>query len=248
MYSSADRAASAQAWQLYRDGRRAEAAAVVRSRLTQRVDDGRDLQLQGLLWHDEGRTRAARAALESAMFLSPLEPDACLALAEIYERSGRRDEAQTALAALVERSDLSEALMPRVAALSGRLGDARVALELCRRALLRDPDCDEALFGAACYMRRLAFPNETIAGLLRRAVRLDPHCCLYRRTLANLLMSMNQSAEAYAHYRHVPLDQVCCAGCLRTMHEVFDRAGDATRRDAVADRLALITQQTNEQE
>lgn len=243
MFPAADRADSAQAWQLYRTGRRAEAAAVLRSRLLQRTDDGRDLQLQGLLWHDDGRPAAARAALESAMFLSPLEPEAWLALAEIYERLGRKDEARTAVAALVERTDLAEELMPRVAALSGRLGDAKIALELCRRALMRDPDCDEALFGAACYMRKLNFPREMIAGLLRRAVRLDPNCCLYRRTLAGLLMSMNQSAEAYAHYRHVPTDNVCCPNCLRTMREVFDRAGDAQRRDAVDERLARLSQQ-----
>lgn len=248
MFPAADRADSAHAWQLYRSGRRAEAAAVLRDRLSQRTDDGRDLQLQGLLWRDDGRSAAARAALESAMFLSPLEPDAWLALAEIYERTGRKDDARTAVAALVERTDLAEELMPRVAALSGRLGDAKVALELCRRALVRDPDCDEALFGAACYMRTLNFPLEMVAGLLRRAVRLDPNCCLYRRTLANLLMSMNQSAEAYAHYRHVPTEQVCCAGCLRTMHEVFDRAGDIDRRDAVAERLQLILQRQNDAE
>jgi tetratricopeptide (TPR) repeat protein len=224
------------------DGRADEAVACARRELSQHPEDGRPVQLLGLAWFAEGRTRSARAAFETALLLSPLWPESLLALAELYVVLKRTRDALTLLTLLAERTDVDLALLPRAAALFGRLGDARSALALCRRAIDRDPDCDEALFGAAFYMRRLGFPHEMTAAVLRRAVRLDPKCCLYRRTLAGVLTAMNEWSEAYELYRGLSPEQVCCAGCLRMMREVFDRVGDEARRDACALRLDRLTE------
>ena len=51
---------------------------------------------------------------------------------------------------------------------------------------------------------------------------------------------LNEIAEAYELYRTLRTDQVCCTGCLRMMIEVFDRSGDAARRDACSSRLTEI--------
>ncbi len=64
---------------------------------------------------------------------------------------------------------------------------------------VRDPDCDEALFKRGVLHAQARLPagddRRTVAARRAAAIR---NCCLYRRTLANLLMSMNLSAEAYA--------------------------------------------------
>lgn len=229
-----------QARQYLSDGRGMEAAAVARSQLAERPDDGRFVQLLGLAWYADGQRKSARHAFETALFLAPLTQESLFALADLYATEGRRNDAHVSLSLLAEKSDLSADLLPRVAALLGRIGDPRAALQLCRRAAERDPDCDEALFGAAFYMRRLNFPPEMVAALLRRAVRLDSECCLYRRTLAGVLTSMNEIGEAYELYRTVAPEQVCCAGCLRMMVEVFDRSGDEDRRDACTARLQQL--------
>lgn len=245
MITTASRTALEQAEQFLRGGRGTEAAAVAKTHLAQSPDDGRFIQLLGLAWYAEGRLRSARHAFETALFLAPLRAEALLALAEIYASLKRPRDARVSLTLLAERTDLAAELLPRVAALAGRLGDPRLALALCRRSIELDPDCDEALFGAAYYMRRLEFPAEMIAAVLRRAVHLDPDCCLYRRTLASLLASMNELSEACELYRSIEPEQVCCRGCLQTMIEVFDRLGHPARRDACLARLERLQQEAH---
>ncbi len=71
MFPAADRADSAHAWQLYRSGRRAEAAAVLRESFVA-ADRRRSRSATArVAVRDDGRP-AARGPRWKAMFLSPL--------------------------------------------------------------------------------------------------------------------------------------------------------------------------------
>ncbi|MBL9081048.1 MAG: hypothetical protein JNK76_04540, partial [Planctomycetales bacterium] len=153
---------------------------LLRDRFVQNPDDGRCLQWLGLVWHAQGAFAAARRALESASLLVPLWVPAQVALAEAYQRCGRRDDALTILRFLAERNDVPTNQLPRISAALGKLGEYALALDVCREASLREVDDDEACFGMAYFMQKLGYPTECVLPLLRRALALEPERPLYR--------------------------------------------------------------------
>ncbi|MBN8627616.1 MAG: hypothetical protein J0M17_19230 [Planctomycetes bacterium] len=206
---------------------------LLRDRFVQNPDDGRCLQWLGLVWHAQGAFAAARRALESASLLVPLWVPAQVALAEAYQRCGRRDDALTILRFLAERNDVPTNQLPRISAALGKLGEYALALDVCREASLREVDDDEACFGMAYFMQKLGYPTECVLPLLRRALALEPERPLYRLSVGVVCARTGLLDEAYELLCGVDPSRVTCASCLQTMARLFEQFGDATRHDAV---------------
>lgn len=224
----------------YELGELAECEELLRTALLRFPDDGRFIQLQGLLWHAHRRFAAACRAFEAASLLVPLSAAAQLALADIYRRTGRNDDARTILSFLATRHDLPTILLPGLTAALGLLGEYQQALEVCRDASGRDPEQDEALYAMAYYMNKLEYPLECIVPLLRRAISLAPDSRLYRVSLGILCARSGNWDEAYTYFAPLDAAEMRCQTCVRIMARTFDRRGDIAKRDAALARLEQL--------
>jgi tetratricopeptide (TPR) repeat protein len=200
-------------------------------------DDGRIVQLQGLVWHARRRYVSAIRALELASTLVPLSLPAQLAMADAYRRCGRPNDARTILSFLAERSDMPTVLLPNLTAGLGIVGEYQQALDVCREASRREPERDEPLYGMAYYMNKLGYPPEVILPLLRQCRALSPECRLYRTSLAVMCGRAGHWEEAYELFAEVDPATLRCQTCVRFMIRVFEHIGDHERRDAGLCRL-----------
>jgi tetratricopeptide (TPR) repeat protein len=210
---------------------------LLRVALLEFPDDGRIVQLQGLVWHARRRYLAAVRALELASALVPLSLPAQLAMADSYRRAGRPNDARPILSYLAERSDMPTVLLPNLTAGLGLVGEYQQALDVCREASRREPERDEPLYGMAYYMNKLGYPTEVMLALLRRCRALAPESRLYRTSLAVMCGRAGLWEEAYELFADVDPQTVRCQTCIRFMIGVFEHIGDHERRDAGLCRL-----------
>lgn len=224
----------------YEHGELLACEELLRTALLRFPNDGRFIQLQGLLWHSQRRYSSACRAFEIASLLVPLSHAAQLAQADVYRRCGRTDDARTILSFLVTRSDLPAILLPGLTSALGLIGEYQQALEVCRDASQRDPEQDQALYAMAYYMNKLDYPVECIAPLLRRALSLAPDSRLYRISLAVLAARSGQWQEAHTLFAPLNPADLKCQTCVRFMARVFDHQGDVPRRNAALARLEQL--------
>ncbi|MCE9604448.1 MAG: hypothetical protein K8U03_06025 [Planctomycetia bacterium] len=222
----------------YEHGELPQCEELLRVALLRFPDDGRFIQLQGLLWHAQRRYSSACRAFEVASTLVPLSPAAQLAMADVYRRCGKKDDARTILNFLVTRSDLPAIMLPGLTAALGLIGEYQQALEVCRDASQREPEQDEALYAMAYYMNKLDYPLECVVPLLRRAISLAPDSRLYRISLAVLCARSGNWEESYMLFAPLRIADMNCQTCVRFMARVFERHGDIARRDSALARLA----------
>lgn len=217
------------------------AEAILGQALLEFPDHGELLQLQGLVWHARRRYAAACNALELAGLLVPLKLAAQLVLADCYRHGQHKDTAQVILSYLATRRDMPTSLLPNLSSGLGKVGEYQLALEVCREAARRSPDCDESIYGIAYYMNKLGYPGECILPLLHRARSLAPDCQLYQISLAVIYVRLGQTLDAYEQFCDLQIENVRCLGCLELMVRTFDRMGDHERRDACCCQLLQIT-------
>ncbi|MDB4557098.1 hypothetical protein N9Z96_01075 [bacterium] len=203
--------------------------------------NGRLVQLHGLTLYINGEHDAARHAFESTLLLSPLTAESLLALADLYIKNSQQKDACVSLNILVEDIDtVPEELLPRIAGLLGKVGETRKALFVCYRVIDNDPDCDEAIFASAHYMRKLGYAPKAVIGMMRRAVSLAPDNCNYRRSLAATLSINGDIKAAYELFTSISTDDICCKNCLQLMANVFEQFGDTERLAECQGRLFEI--------
>ena len=228
---------------LLKQGLFAEAVAHTKHALRCPGNDtnGRLVQLHGLTLYVNGEHDAARNAFESALLLSPLTAESLLALADLYDKNSQQKDACVSLNILVEDINTVPAeLLPRIAGLLGKVGETRKALFVCYRIVDNDSDCDEAIFAAAHYMRKLGYSPKAVIGMMRRAVSLAPDNCNYRRSLAATLSINGDIKAAYSLFRSISSDDICCRNCLQLMANVFKEFGDSERLAECKERLFEI--------
>jgi tetratricopeptide (TPR) repeat protein len=247
MWFTDSKAAYDAGLQLYKSQQFADLEQFLRVALLQFPDDGRLLELQGILWHGQQRFQPARRALELASSIVTLSLAAQVALADTYRRCGQRADAHTIFTYLAGRPDLPTPMLAILTAGLGYVAEYQLALDVCREAVRRDPDCDDALYGMIFYMNKLNYPVECILPLFRRAISLDPSSQLYRLGLAAMCARAQQWDEAYEACCGLTAREVACPNCLNFVIRVFENAGDHERRDAwLSEVLRRSTQCPNE--
>jgi tetratricopeptide (TPR) repeat protein len=199
--------------------------------LLQFPDNGRFIELQGLVWQRQQRFEPARRAFELASSLVPLSIAGQLALADAYRRCGQPADARQILSHLAGRDDIPTTLLSHLTAGLGHLGEYQLALEVSREAVQREPDRDEAIYGMVFYMSKLNYPTECMLPLLRRAVSLAPERQLYRLGLAWISARAGHWDEAYMVCRGLIAGRIECRNCLHFVISVFEIVGDDLRRE-----------------
>ena len=110
------------------------------------------------------------------------------------------------------------------------------AVEICQEAFRRHPDDDNAVFGAAFYMRELGYPLEIVRGVVANAVTLNPSSNIYRVNYAIVCASLGDWAEAYRQACMLPeraLSTLPCPCSRKLLAEAFQRFEDDDRLAAL---------------
>lgn len=221
-----------------------EALSLAEGGLRDQPDDGRLWEVVGLIQYVRGEFKTACRAIETASLLVPLSPRAECTLAETYLHDGQGELARLIYQHLGELPNVPVHLLSQIASGLGRLGEVHLALQVCRGAARRQPDCDAPLFAMAYYMGRLRYPLEVILPVLDRAISLAPERILYRVSKAMLLERNGQSAEAYAAVRTLDvgdLQALRCGRCLARLCNLYLEAGDDRGAEACREAIAQMS-------
>ena len=157
--------------------------------------------------------RDAIFSLETASTLVPLSILGQIALAACYVRTHNLISAECIYEFLATRDDVPIHLLADVAKGLDQVDRPDLALDVCRVASERAPDCDSALFAMAHYMTQLGRPAESILAVVRQAFELRPDQPLYRIDLALLLANSGRLKEAYHLLTEVELDGLLQLHC-----------------------------------
>ncbi|MGC4005146.1 MAG: tetratricopeptide repeat protein [Pirellulales bacterium] len=128
----------------------------------------------GVIAGEQNKYCHATMALERAATLRPLSPCVQCRLGWAYLQSGETESARQIFKSLCAKGEVQTQLLPIMSAGLGRLGENHLALDLCREAVRRDPDADEAYRGLAYYMSRCGYPAEVILATMHKAAQLAP--------------------------------------------------------------------------
>ncbi|MEM9185689.1 MAG: tetratricopeptide repeat protein [Planctomycetota bacterium] len=210
------------------------------SALAQHPDAGRLWELRGQVHLADNDPVDAVSCLEHAQCLVPLSPESEFALAQGYERTGKRQPACEMLKALARRDDLPLNVLEPLARALGRHRKPQLALSICRQAASRMPDMPAPLLGMVFYQRRLGLPPEQMLPVLFRAFHLEPEDFTIRLTLARMLHESDRSTEAAQLLSVVALDSTRCPNCLSAMQAIFEDACDHERAHRCAELRAAI--------
>ena len=230
-------------YEMWRDKQFAAADALLEAHLTEEPEDGRCWELRGLTRMKMEDDAEALRCLETASASVPLSALGQCGLAECYLQAGKRELAREMLTYLAAEVRCCTALLPRLAANLGQVGEQRLALQVCREASQREPDRDEPLYAMAYYMRKLQYPTATIASILNRALQLAPESTVYRVALANLYRESERWQEAYQVARGLLPQRIGCSRCVGYLLKVFREAGDERLCRVWQDRLQQLIEQ-----
>ncbi|MEN1678634.1 MAG: hypothetical protein AAGJ46_03520 [Planctomycetota bacterium] len=197
---------------------------------------GELLVLRAILLHSEQAWAAALSDAETAMLLMPLPVGGELVLADCYWQVGQKELALVGYEHLLERGPLTAAVYAGVYTGLRRCGRHDLALRACRAAVELEPDNDAAYYGMAHCMASLRYAAAYVAGVLRRAVELNPDNVVYRASLAVQLLRDGKPSDAYAVLAELAAEELSAIDChcsAKLIARLCSWAGDK-RRAAVA--------------
>lgn len=209
-----------------------EAASALGPLIARSPEDAelRELRATALVGH--GRMDDALRDYQVLESLRPLSVESQILMAECYWQTGDLTLSRGVYAFLAEFPAVPPELLSDVAKGLGRAGDAHRALAVCRRAVEATPESAEAWYGVAYYMARTRAPDESLASVLERCVRLKPSCHFYRVSLMSILLRLGRGDAAYDAVRDIPREALRdwnCGDCLARLAELYDGYGDHDR-------------------
>ena len=225
-----------------RVGHHEEGVRLLHSHLTGHHDDGHAWELLGVILFASGQTHNALCAIETATTLIPITIGAELAIAECYVRLGLEESAHTIIDHILDKSVPSE-LIPYAVATASTLGMNFHALELCREAATRDPDCEQAWFGVTHYMCLCGYPNRLVLRVLAHVVELAPEVDSYRVTLACMAVNCEDERRAYSSVANMSVESlgaIACAHAMVPLPSLYESVRDDVRISACRKRLAEL--------
>ncbi|QDT89259.1 hypothetical protein [Gimesia algae] len=220
---------------LFRQGLQFQALECLAKLFEVQPDSGKAWELKGLIEDSLSWQHASIHSLETATTLIPLSSSGQYILAKNYLETGKTALGSSVFAIILQRDDIPTRLLPAIAAYLSRYPDLTyLALSACRKAVEQDPECGDSLLGMAYFMEKLNYPYQQTAGVLRKAVSLDPDNRHYRMALSNILVQSDQLEEAWRTAKEISqtqLKQIQCSSCLNKLIHIFTEAEDHGRRD-----------------
>lgn len=227
----------------YKAGCLEQALAVTATALDCYPNDGAIWEMRGLVLHACKQFDRAMDAFEHATVLKPLACFAQVGLAGCYLMCGQVDLARDMYRYLASVPDVPTVLLPGLAAGLMHTGETRLAMEIHRERIRRNPDDAQATFALAHYMNQWGEMPGRILPLLQRAFALTPEQPVYRVALALMLVRCGDIQSAHQLATELPVDDLtagCCPHRLHGLMELFRQAGDEARRDDCERKLASM--------
>ncbi|WP_339734626.1 hypothetical protein [uncultured Gimesia sp.] len=229
---------------LFRQGLHYQALERISQLLKTHPDEGKAWELKGLVEDSLSWQNTSISSLETATTLIPISASGQYILAKNYLEIGKHSLAKSVFSILLQRQDLPDKLLPAISSYLGQYPElTHLALEACRKAVKRDPECAESWLGMACFMGKLHYPKEQIANVLRKSVMLDPENRHFRMALSNVLEQSGQIDQAYRVVKEIKiseLNQIPCAACLKKLINIFSQANDDNRREICLNQLKQL--------
>ena len=228
---------------LYESGNLDGAMIIVNECLEYDRENGRTLELQGLVQYSSEQYQQSVATLESASLRVPLRKPACVCLAHGYGRIGKRELSLDLLIEALESPDIPAPLLLQIGTGLDYVDRPDLALAVCRRSADISPEYAQTWYDMGYYIGRCGGPNSTIESLARKAVELDPENMRYRVGLAGLLVSRDAYGDAHQLVKdlsNAQIESMTCRCCLQRLIDIYEFAHDYRRVVVGQQRLALI--------
>lgn len=152
----------------------------------------------GIAQSELGELSAAEKALNRALKLKPVYPEALLYLGKVRQKQGMMSEALRAYERTYAMGARSADLCTTLAKMYIRNGRADGALSVLRQA--DDPQSEHVVPLMAACVAQLEGPGPA-ADLLRSAIGARPRAPSLHLTLSHLLLSTGQWREGWQHFR-----------------------------------------------
>ncbi len=130
-----------------------------------------------------------------------------LAVARLFEQSGKPAEAQEQYRNALKHEPTNLAALLGYARLKDRLGQPEIALQLYLKAGKAHPNDPSAHNNLALLHARQGRLDDAVISL-RKAIRLQPRGAKYRNNIATVLVETGRAEEALAHLRAVHREPV----------------------------------------
>ncbi len=209
------------------------ADSLMKQALVETGSASRLLEISGIIAYHQGNVQESIRLIEAAMFEIGLSISGQLTLANAWLQTGDFDSTRTTVTFLVdiiERVPCS--MLPDLTHLLSAIQEYELAIAVCREAYERNPDDDNAVFGAAFYMDRAGYPVELVKSMMLKAVDMKPSSQLYRANLAVVCSAMGQWEIAYSHacrLSDAALKSLPCRCMAKQIAELFSRFQDVDR-------------------
>jgi predicted O-linked N-acetylglucosamine transferase (SPINDLY family) len=185
---------------LHRAGRATEAIEMLQSAVAQGLREAAVYNNLGEMLRQEGRLDEAVATLAQAIAASPLLAEAHFNLGNAYKDQGDYAQAMVAFRrAVALRPDYAKAHFNLANTLREE-GRVQESLVHYRQSLAANPNAAEVYQNCSVAHYHLG-QLETAAGVLQKAIALDPANARLQGDLGNLYRAMGRTAEAEACYR-----------------------------------------------
>lgn len=202
------------------------------------------LILSATILHAQANWSAALVAIETASTLVPLPLSGQLVLADCFSHTGKHELALVAYQHLLSKESLPLDYYAALYAGFDRAGKTELALATCRKAIELSPDSDEAYFGMAHSMSKLAYSPRQITSVLRKAVALAPDEPNYRISLVVQLLLTKRRGEAHKILTagsDALLNNLQCPCIARQVLDLCIWAGDVERCSLLGGVLAKMS-------
>lgn len=155
------------------------------------------LTLAGCAASDAGEHRRGRVLIRDALKVHASSPCAHLALGELYERDGRKEDAVRALKAFLEHTpELSGLVFPRLEKVLFDMGQYSEIVGIYQQVLAADGLNTDALLGLARYSDKKGDHQAALA-YLSRIIEADPGHLLARQLLVQIHRDQGSSEQAW---------------------------------------------------
>lgn len=229
---------------LYSSGCFDDALRLTEGALVNFPEEGRLWELKGLVHRSRDECSLARSALETATLFVPLQPTGRCALADCYANTGPMRLAYEMYRSLLESVDTPLELLLPIAAGLNRVGASRLALQVCREAVRRDPDSARGWHELSSYLRDCGISPRFVLAAARKAVSLSPDEGRYRLGLISMLLQFGHRSEAKvvaARLRRGDVENACCRNRLARVAEFCAAAGNEVLAAACRERIRELS-------
>jgi hypothetical protein len=232
-------------FRVYMDGGDYQAAATfARVSLSMNPKSRTIAECLGIALWMSGEDSQALDVLEPRWKSIGLSTTALIVLVRCLVSAGRRRPAKLALREAMAREDCPIDGLPAIAASLGRTGEYSLALQVCHKLTICQPDFPDAWYGVAYYQQLIGVAPQILVRSLTRALTLEPRCLSARMCLANVHAILDNWEVAYRLITNIDLSMIRAKSWLDLVLRIARQSQDRLLEHLVSSKLAESNRMT----